>query len=131
MISSHSLSFLLFLLISLISLSYLYPHTPTEYWYNAPIDHFDNRGDLSDTFPMRYIVNAQYWYPQQGPILFYAGNEGDIWGFYNNSGFMTDTLAQELNGLVVFAEHRFFGQSWPFDKEYAFTTENSTYLTVQ
>jgi len=42
---------------------------------------------------MRYLVDAQYWNPMSGPILFYAGNEGDIMGFYKNSGFMTEVLA--------------------------------------
>lgn len=79
---------------------------------------------------MRYIINAQYWEPKVGPILFYAGNEGDIWGFYENSGFMVETLAQELNGLVLFAEHRYFGESFPFEEEYAFQYPNNTYLTV-
>lgn len=80
---------------------------------------------------MRYIVNAQYWEPKKGPILFYAGNEGDVWGFYNNSGFMTETLAKEFKGLVVFSEHRYFGKSWPFPEDQAFTYPNNTYLTLQ
>ena len=65
-----------------------------------------------------------------GPILFYAGNEGKIEGFYKNTGFLTITLAQEFKGLIVFGEHRYFGQSVPFDKQYAFNTSNNTYLTV-
>jgi len=62
-------------------------------WYNATIDHFDNHGNGSATYPMRYIVDASNYDPTQGPILFYAGNEGDVWTFYNNSGFVTENLA--------------------------------------
>ena len=35
----------------------LYPHTPTEFYYDTLIDHFAAGGN-SPTFPMRYIVNA-------------------------------------------------------------------------
>ena len=66
-----------------------------------------------------------------GPILFYAGNEGDIWGFYDNSGFVTDTLAKHFHGLVVFCEHRYFGESFPFNPEIAFAKGNNKYLTVE
>jgi pimeloyl-ACP methyl ester carboxylesterase len=63
---------------------------------------------------MRYLVNDQYYNESSGPILFYAGNEGDIWNFYNNSGFLTETLAKELQAKVVFGEHRYYGTSQPF-----------------
>lgn len=38
-------------------------------------------------------MDDTYYDPSSGPILFYAGNEGDIYGFYDNSGFMTQTIA--------------------------------------
>jgi len=38
---------------------------------------------------MRYIIDETYYDPETGPILYYAGNEGNIWDFYDNSGFMT------------------------------------------
>ena len=84
---------------------------------------------------MRYLVDDQYYKNASSglprPILFYAGNEGDIWDFYANSGFMTETLAEKWGALVVFGEHRYFGQSFPFERKYAFAEGNNTYLTVE
>jgi|TARA_B110001450_G_scaffold77991_1_gene74098 hypothetical protein len=99
------------------------------------VDHYNNEVNgtvnANTTFPLRYLVNDQYYDPSQGPILMYTGNEGDIWGFYNNSGFMTDTLAKKLGALVVFAEHRWYGTSYPFGGEaYAKLNKNLKYLTV-
>lgn len=79
---------------------------------------------------MRYLVDKTYFNPENGPILFYAGNEGDVWTFYDNSGFMTKTLAQEFGALVVFGEHRYFGESLPFG-DFSYETENLKMLTVE
>jgi len=99
----------------------------TTEWFATAIDHFNfNLGK----YQMRYLINTQYWDADSGPILFYAGNEGDIGNFWDNSGFITDTLAQELNGMVLFAEHRYFGQSMPFGNE-SYSKENIGYLSVQ
>ena len=61
---------------------------PQEFFFYTKLDHFDADGK-SSTFKMRYLVDDTYWDPQTGPILFYAGNEGDIYSFYDNVGFMT------------------------------------------
>ena len=63
---------------------------------------------------MRYLVDQTYWNKETGPVIFYAGNEGDVWTFFDNSGFMTTTLAKQFGALVVFGEHRYFGESMPF-----------------
>jgi len=90
------------------------------------------------TFRMQYIVDDQYYmndtFPsieKPKPIFFYTGNEGSIWDFYKNSGFMTTTLAEQFGALVVFGEHRFFGMSWPFPQDVAFKSPYNTYLTVE
>ena len=45
---------------------------------------------------MRYLVDKTYFKPESGPILFYAGNEGDVWTFWDNSGFMTTTKLDKI-----------------------------------
>ena len=80
---------------------------------------------------MRYLINDQYYNSSQGPILFYTGNEDDIWGLYDFAGFITDTLAKRYGALVVFAEHRYYGESWPFGtEEESMKNENLKYLTI-
>ena len=76
------------------------PRTENKKWENAAqefffytkLDHFDADGK-SSSFKMRYLIDDTYWDPETGPILFYAGNEGDIYSFYDNVGFMTETIA--------------------------------------
>lgn len=102
---------------------------PAEMYYNARVDHFN--GSNWDTYQMRYLINSQYYNASQGPILFYTGNEAGIWTFYNMSGFMVDTLAKKLGALVVFAEHRYYGKSWPFGTAAdSMKPGNNTFLTV-
>lgn len=104
--------------------------TPTQLWFDANIDHYDNHGAGSPTYPMRYLIDETYFNKETGPIIFYAGNEGDVWTFWDNSGFMTTTLAQEFGALVVFGEHRYFGESMPFGDQ-TFDRKNLKYLTVE
>jgi hypothetical protein len=101
---------------------------PQEKFFDAKIDHFN--GGNQTTYPMRYIIDDKYYNPESGPILFYCGNEGGVWAFYNNSGFMVETLAKELGALVLFGEHRFYGQSMPFGDD-TFKKENLKFLSVK
>jgi lysosomal Pro-X carboxypeptidase len=94
------------------------------------LDHFN--ASLHDIFTIRYILNDTFNTDRKGPILFYAGNEGAIEGFYDNSGFLTETLAAELNATVIFGEHRYYGESFPFgNKTKALEVENLKYLSVE
>jgi len=84
-----------------------------EKWTTSFIDNFNAWGDLSTaTYQQRYLVNDT-WYKPGGPIFFYTGNEGDITLFAANTGFLWET-APSHNALVVFAEHRYYGESMPF-----------------
>lgn len=105
---------------------------PQEYWFDSVIDHYDGHGEGGATYKMRYLVDDTYYNEESGPIIFYAGNEGDIWTFWDASGFMTTTLAEKYGAMVVFGEHRYFGESMPFgDDSFDTTNGNLNYLTVE
>jgi lysosomal Pro-X carboxypeptidase len=48
--------------------------------------------------------------------------------FIENSGFIP-VLAAKLNAVIVFAEHRYFGESFPFGDQSFVTSENVKYLS--
>jgi len=82
-------------------------------WYNQTLDHFGFTTDLK--FPQKYLTNDTWWDVNGGPIFFYTGNEGRIEAFAENSGFMWE-IAEEFKAMLVFAEHRYYGESLPFGK---------------
>ncbi|BFZ14618.1 hypothetical protein BsWGS_17657 [Bradybaena similaris] len=100
----------------------------TTKFYTQKIDHFGfaNGG----TFQQRYLVADQFWNGNGGPIFFYTGNEGDIDWFTNNTGYMWD-IAPDFRALLIFAEHRYYGQSLPFGSDTFKNVSNLNYLTSE
>ncbi|XP_070800156.1 lysosomal Pro-X carboxypeptidase [Pituophis catenifer annectens] len=92
------------------------------------IDHFGFAEDR--TFKQRYLIADQHWKKDAGSILFYTGNEGDIAWFANNTGFMWN-VAEELDAILVFAEHRYYGESLPFGNKSYTDAKHLNYLTSQ
>lgn len=87
-------------------------------FFTQPLNHFVPRGK-SPTFQQRYCVYDEYAKsPDDGsssplaPILFYTGNESPLEQYINHTGLMWE-LAPQLKARVVFAEHRYEGQSLP------------------
>ncbi|KAF2070403.1 hypothetical protein CYY_008273 [Polysphondylium violaceum] len=106
-----------------------------ELYYMQTLDHFNFQ--TQGTFAQRYLLADQFWNrPAKGdsqcfgPVLFYTGNEGDITLFYENTQFMTNVLAQEMNALILFAEHRYYGTTLPFGNS-SFLPENLGYMTSE
>ncbi|XP_076261393.1 lysosomal Pro-X carboxypeptidase [Rhynchophorus ferrugineus] len=111
----------------LFTFAYCDDYLFTTKYIDIPLDHFSFTNNK--TFKLRYLVNDSY-YVVNHPIFFYTGNEGDISMFAQNTGFMFD-LAEKFNSLIIFAEHRFYGETLPFGNESYSSPENLGYLSAQ
>ncbi|CAH8849494.1 unnamed protein product, partial [Trichobilharzia szidati] len=96
-------------------------------FFRTKVDHYSFVND--DEFNVKYLINNKSFSPG-GPIFFYTGNEGAIETFAENSGFIWK-LAQELNASVVFAEHRYYGESLPFGNVSFKDRSHFGYLTAE
>ncbi|KAI4967260.1 hypothetical protein ZWY2020_029104 [Hordeum vulgare] len=94
-------------------------------YYTQRLDHFNAAPVSYGTFPQRYLVNGTYWGGKTAPVFVYAGNEGSIELFTNNTGFMWE-LAPRFRAMLVFIEHRYYGRSVPFGSEEAAFKNAST-----
>ncbi|CAH0489467.1 unnamed protein product [Peronospora farinosa] len=105
----------------------------SELWIEQRIDHFSwlaaetvasidtntSPSDLPATYKQRYLLNTQFWDPKdvKAPVFFYTGNEGDVTLYANHTGLIWEH-ALAFKALVVFAEHRYYGKSFPFGDKY-------------
>ncbi|XP_047985262.1 lysosomal Pro-X carboxypeptidase [Leguminivora glycinivorella] len=97
----------------------------TTNWFTVPLDHFGYQ--RTEVFKIKYLVNEEHWDRDGGPIFFYTGNEGQIEVFAKHTGFMWD-IAEEFKAKLVFAEHRYYGDSKPFGDK-SLDNEHIGYLT--
>lgn len=84
----------------------------TWQYIEQPLSHFE-RGATERHFKQRLCIYNQYWKPNSTlPVFLYTGNESPVEEYVNNTGLMW-TLAEKHSALVIFAEHRYFGESIP------------------
>ncbi|XP_027173639.1 lysosomal Pro-X carboxypeptidase [Coffea eugenioides] len=106
------------------------PEIPYEaHYFPQVLDHFTFRPRSYKIFYQKYLMNSQYWH-EGAPIFVYTGNEGDIEWFAANTGFMLD-IAPKFRALLVFIEHRFYGESLPFHKKDLNSAKTLGYLSSQ
>ncbi|XP_010247711.1 PREDICTED: lysosomal Pro-X carboxypeptidase-like [Nelumbo nucifera] len=86
-----------------------------DYFYEQTLDHFNYRPESYATFKQRYVINYKFWggANSSAPIFVYLGEESPLDNYIDAIGFLTDH-APKFNALVVFIEHRYYGQSVPF-----------------
>ena len=90
----------------------------TTHWLTQNIDHFNWAPPLGNssraTFDQRYFVYDKYWdKANHGPVFFYFGNEDNVELYVNHTGLMWES-AEAFGALLVFGEHRFYGETLPF-----------------
>ncbi|XP_058112653.1 uncharacterized protein LOC131255796 [Magnolia sinica] len=84
-------------------------------YYTQTLDHFNYRPESYTTFQQRYVVNSRYWGGPNvsAPIFVYTGDESGLFNDINAAGFLTDN-APHYKSLLVYIEHRYYGESTPF-----------------
>jgi len=83
------------------------------HWFEQNVDHFAIT--TSATYLQRYYIYDKYWKKASqtdSPVFFYTGNEADVGLYVNNTGLIWEN-AEEFGALIVFAEHRYYGESQP------------------
>ncbi|GFR48295.1 hypothetical protein Agub_g10174 [Astrephomene gubernaculifera] len=105
-----------------------------ESWYTQRLDHFRQHpgGKEQPTFQQRYFICDRYWSQSpggaRGPIFFYAGNEADVTLYVNATGLIWEN-AERFGALILFAEHRYYGETQPFGPD-SWSVDPS-YLSVE
>ncbi|KAL3139915.1 hypothetical protein ABBQ38_004205 [Trebouxia sp. C0009 RCD-2024] len=105
-------------------------------WRDTTLDHFSwaPPPEGRTTYKQRYFVCDKFWHKggssggNKGPIFFYLGNEADVTLYLNNTGLMWES-AEEFGALLVFAEHRYYGESNPYSGSKL--QRNMQYLTAE
>ena len=105
----------------------------TEHYFLQRVDHFSPllppSGNLS--WSQRYLLNDTFWDPsaEGAAIFFYTGNESPVTLYSQHCGIMYEN-APAHHALLVFAEHRYYGLSWPLGSQ-ALSLAHMSYLSSQ
>jgi len=99
-------------------------------FFKQTLDHF-NSSDTR-TFQQKYLIYSKHWEAAGKPDLIFAGMGGEapVRGGYDHDRMMFD-FAETVGALVIFPEHRFYGDSLPAGPVDSFEPSMIQYLTVQ
>uniref|UniRef100_A0A1I8BBW7 Peptidase_S9 domain-containing protein n=1 Tax=Meloidogyne hapla TaxID=6305 RepID=A0A1I8BBW7_MELHA len=98
-----------------------------EWFEGMPVDHFSYID--SRKFNLRYLINIDNFKQKNAPILFFLGEEQDIENCAE-LGFIWE-IAPEFGAAVIFAEHRYFGESLPFGNDTFKNVSTLGYLSTE
>ena len=96
-------------------------------WFRQPVNQLSSSVLPNVSYNQRYLLDSQP--PTAQRLFFFCGNEGDVAEFANFAGLLRE-LAPSFGAAVVYAEHRFYGQSLPFGNR-SFEPQNIRWLTAE
>ncbi|KAF7899663.1 hypothetical protein EAF00_003999 [Botryotinia globosa] len=110
-----------------VSINAAVANTTGSAFFTQLLDH-DNPS--KGTFQQKFWWNSEFWAGPGSPIVFFTPGEtaGADYGGYLTNITLTGRFAQEVKGAVVMVEHRFWGESSPYDN---LTTTNLQLLTLK
>ncbi|KAH9606775.1 hypothetical protein KSS87_009795 [Heliosperma pusillum] len=84
-------------------------------YYDQTLDHFNYQLESYKTFKQKYVINYEHWggAKSKSPILVYLGAESSL-DNYTLNGLILKNYGQHFKALLLFIEHRFYGESIPF-----------------
>jgi len=99
------------------------PMSVIQNTFTQKLDHTS----LEDTrtFEQRYFVYSDYAKGENAPVFLYIGSEAELSGISPYRSYVQQ--AKKYNAHVIALEHRYYGQSQPFDE---LTAENLQYLNT-
>ncbi|KAG5982541.1 hypothetical protein E4U43_006429, partial [Claviceps pusilla] len=102
------------------------PKKPVRATFQQLIDH--NRPSLG-TFSQRYWYSDEFYAGPGSPIVLLTPGEvaADGYEFYATNSTLSGVFAQTNGGAAIVLEHRYYGQSSPYQN---LTTETLQYLTL-
>ncbi|KAF2077785.1 hypothetical protein CYY_000906 [Polysphondylium violaceum] len=96
-----------------ILISFLVSKSNSALWFEQAYDHFNSSSNT--TFQQRYFINDTHFKPG-GPVFYLIGLELPLDEDYvSGKKLIVNEYAERYNGYIVALEHRFFGESVPFN----------------
>ncbi|KAI9838252.1 MAG: hypothetical protein M1819_005519 [Sarea resinae] len=101
---------------------------PTAETVQLPLDHWGDAGNYTN----RFWVQESY-YKAGGPVFVFDAGEGNAEGYlgYLVSGNFFSGFLQEFNGMGLLWEHRYYGESAPYEINDSTPSKDFQYLTYQ
>ncbi|KAB8296041.1 hypothetical protein EYC80_008849 [Monilinia laxa] len=102
-------------------------NTTGSAFFTQLLDHDD---PSKGTFQQKFWWNSEFWAGPGSPIVFFTPGESAAgpYGAYLTNVTITGLYAQEVKGAVVMVEHRYWGESSPYEN---LTTTNLQLLTLK